>query len=405
MLNVVVLNGGRGAASLIPALLDRQGLSVTSVVNAYDDGKSTGEIRRLFDMLGPSDLRKVQELMLPVDDVHFAANRALFSYRYPEGQDAAECIADMRRFAAGAGAIAGIEIKRGAVRVALQGFVAEFVEGLDVIQKARNLTFHFGDCALMNCLYAGAFLACGRDMERTTRSFDRLFRLRGTVLPNSIECKWLSALRENGEMLYSEAEIVELRSNVRINGLYILDRPLDRDTFEGLSLNEKKHFLDRHHSAVMASPGVVLALKAADIIVYAAGTQHSSLYPTYMSTGVAATIASNRAALKVFVTNIGADYETPSYLSSDYILGAHHHLCRADARIYSMEDLFSVVLINRSRLKADESYVEDDEARFADIPVRRIIDAFESAAAPGKHDGDRVTETILSLYDEGGFSR
>jgi 2-phospho-L-lactate transferase/gluconeogenesis factor (CofD/UPF0052 family) len=60
MLNVVVLNGGRGAASIIPALLCREGLNVTSVVNAYDDGKSTGEIRRFFDMLGPSDIRKVQ---------------------------------------------------------------------------------------------------------------------------------------------------------------------------------------------------------------------------------------------------------------------------------------------------------------------------------------------------------
>ena len=65
MLNVVVLNGGRGAATLIPTLLSRQGLHVTSIVNAYDDGKSTGEIRRRFGMLGPSDIRKVQELMLP----------------------------------------------------------------------------------------------------------------------------------------------------------------------------------------------------------------------------------------------------------------------------------------------------------------------------------------------------
>ena len=83
MLNVVVLNGGRGAATLIPALLGRQGLHVTSVVNAYDDGKSTGEIRRQFGMLGPSDIRKVQELMLPEDDPDFQANLALFRFRFP----------------------------------------------------------------------------------------------------------------------------------------------------------------------------------------------------------------------------------------------------------------------------------------------------------------------------------
>ena len=44
---------------------------ITSVVNAYDDGKSTGEIRKFFGMLGPSDIRKVQELMLPITSKYF----------------------------------------------------------------------------------------------------------------------------------------------------------------------------------------------------------------------------------------------------------------------------------------------------------------------------------------------
>ena len=43
MQKVVVLNGGRGAASIIPSLIDDTNLHVTSIVNAYDDGKSTGE--------------------------------------------------------------------------------------------------------------------------------------------------------------------------------------------------------------------------------------------------------------------------------------------------------------------------------------------------------------------------
>ena len=78
MLNVAVINGGRGAASLIPSLLNAPGLQVTSIVNAYDDGKSTGEIRKFFGMLGPSDIRKVQELMLPEDHKDYA----LFFKRY-----------------------------------------------------------------------------------------------------------------------------------------------------------------------------------------------------------------------------------------------------------------------------------------------------------------------------------
>ena len=83
MLNVVILNGGRGASAIIPALLARHRLHVTSVVNAYDDGKSTGAIRRFFGMLGPSDIRKVQELMLPKDDPDYENYLALFQYRFP----------------------------------------------------------------------------------------------------------------------------------------------------------------------------------------------------------------------------------------------------------------------------------------------------------------------------------
>lgn len=400
MLNIVVLNGGRGAASLIPTMLRHQGLNVTSIVNAYDDGKSTGEIRRFFDMLGPSDIRKVQELMLPDDGRHHEASQALFAFRYPMGTAREAVLDDMRAFAAGASSVAGIEVAGATLRRTLQRFVDEFVEGLEVIERARGQRFDFSDCSLMNCLYAGAYLACERDMELTTRAVDRLFRLKGTVLPNSVENKWLMALRENGDVLYSEAEIVELRSNVRIERIYLLDRPLDRDRFQQLSIEEQKHFLSRHHAAANASPGVKLALEQADIIVYSAGTQHSSLYPTYMSRGVAATIAGNRTALKVFVTNIGADYETPMYRASDYLRGAYRFLCLGDRRQYALSELFSVVLINNGRRKADETYVDFDEDNFADLPVRRLVDDFESEASPGKHDGGQVVSSILSLYDE-----
>lgn len=400
MLNVVVLNGGRGAASIIPTLLGKDGLNVTSIVNAYDDGKSTGEIRRFFDMLGPSDIRKVQELMLPTGGPHSDGHRALFTFRYPVPVDRPAILADMEAFAAGGDSLAGIAVAPETVRRALQGFVREFLDGLRVIEKARGATFDFTDCSLMNCLYAGAYLKSGRDMELTTRTIDRLFRLKGTVLPNSVENKWLMALRENGEMLYSEAEIVELRSNVRIDAIYLLDRPLDRARFASLTLDEMRHYLRRHHAAAVASPGVILALEQADIIIYSAGTQHSSLYPTYISRGVAETIAANREALKVFVTNIGADYETPSYRASDYVQGAHRHLCLAERRRYAMPELFSAVLINNGRRKADETYVDFDEENFADLPVRLLVRDFESERSPGKHDGETVIDTILNLYDE-----
>ncbi|MEQ1594209.1 MAG: 2-phospho-L-lactate transferase CofD family protein [Casimicrobium sp.] len=400
MLNVVVLNGGRGAAALIPALLARQGLQVTSIVNAYDDGKSTGLIRRFFGMLGPSDIRKVQELMLPADDVDYLANLQVFCARFAVDCPRGEALSLLRSFANGSrDDLVGARFESQKVRLALRRFVNEFLDGLNVIERVNGEEFSFYDCSVMNCIYAGAFLVFKRNIEDATIFIDKLFKLRGTVLPTSIEDKKLVALRENGEMLYSEAEIVELRSNVRVERIYLLDQLLDPTRFASLNVDEKRTYLAQHHCFVPASQGVRRALQQADIIIYSAGTQHSSLYPTYLSAGVAEAIADNKSAFKVFVTNIGADYETPTYKASDYICGAHRYLNMSDARSYSMEELFDADLINRSRLKADETYVEFDLDGFDKVPTRRIVDAFESASSPGKHDGSKVVETVLSLYE------
>jgi 2-phospho-L-lactate transferase/gluconeogenesis factor (CofD/UPF0052 family) len=401
MLNIVVINGGRGAGTLIPELVGREGLSVTSVVNAYDDGKSTGEIRRFFGILGPSDLRKVQQLMLPESDLDFAANLALFEYRYPVDQSRDTALAGLRDFAQGVSdRLCSIDLTGVRVREAVRTYVRAFVEGLEAIEQAEREQFSFADCSIMNCIYAGACLVYRRNIETATLAIDRLFKLRGTVLPTSIENKKLVALRENGEMLYCEADIVELRSNVRVERIYLLDNVPGRANFDLLSQDEKRRYLDLHHCFVGASPRVVLALQQADIIVYSAGTQHSSLYPTYLSSGIASTIAANKDALKVFVTNIGADYETPMYTASDYFRGAWRYLDLAGERDYAADELFDAILINQTRIKADESYVDYDEAGFAGIAVPRIVGDFESASAPGRHDGTKLVEAILARYEQ-----
>jgi 2-phospho-L-lactate transferase/gluconeogenesis factor (CofD/UPF0052 family) len=401
MLNVVVINGGRGAASLIPALLDREGLNVTSVVNAYDDGKSTGEIRRFFDMLGPSDIRKVQQLMLPTTDPHHDVHSQLYEFRYVSGQDRHGILDDMKTFASGSGTLAGIDLQSSPARKMLQTYISEFIRSLELIERARGKLFNFDDCSLMNCLFAGANLVHDRDFEVATLKMDRLFRLKGTVLPNSTENRQLAAIRQNGEVLYSEAEIVELRSNVLIDRVYLLTTPIPHASLDRLNHSERRYFLDKHHASARVSEGVRRAIGQADIIVYAAGTQHSSLYPTYLSSGFGEVVAANRSATKIFVTNIGADYETPSYTAIDFIKGAHRYICLGDGREYPTEQLFSAVLVNTGRHKGEETYVDFDPSTFEHLGVRLVTEDFEDHRSPGKHDGTKVGSAILDLYEQG----
>src|SRR6478672_5194742 len=56
---VVVFSGGRGSGVLSRQLVKDPRIELTLAINGYDDGLSTGEVRRfLGDSLGPSDFRK-----------------------------------------------------------------------------------------------------------------------------------------------------------------------------------------------------------------------------------------------------------------------------------------------------------------------------------------------------------
>jgi 2-phospho-L-lactate transferase/gluconeogenesis factor (CofD/UPF0052 family) len=281
----------------------------------------------------------------------------------------------------------------------LREWVDRFLDALPLAEVVIGRSFAFADCAMMNILYAGAFLANARDMEATVSAVDRLFRLRGVVLPNSCDDRWLAAEREDGTILTTEAEIVELRSNDRLARLFLLERPADADALAQLDMADRARFLAQRHTPVRLSAGTRLAIEQADAIIYSAGTQHSSLYPTYMSRGLAACIAGNAGALKVFVTNIGADYETPRYRTSDFVKGALRFLRLGEERRIATEDLIHVALINSSRIKPDETYVDDDEENFADLELKRVVADLESRAAPGKHDGAAIVRLILDQLE------
>ena len=71
-MKIVLFCGGRGNSNLIKELVDDSDVELTLIVNAYDDGLSTGKIRRLIPgMLGPSDFRKnLGYLLVPASEDH-----------------------------------------------------------------------------------------------------------------------------------------------------------------------------------------------------------------------------------------------------------------------------------------------------------------------------------------------
>jgi 2-phospho-L-lactate transferase/gluconeogenesis factor (CofD/UPF0052 family) len=399
MINVVSFNGGRGARNLIPSLVSMEGVNLTSIVNAYDDGKSTGILRSFFKMLGPSDIRKVQETLVPKSLPDYDTIIKLYEYRYPVDANRTAILEEIKKFASRTtDTIAGVAIKDPLIRQTLQHFLLKFYNGVHIIEKAENKELSFTDCSIMNLIYAGAFLATGGNFEEATIRIGKLFRLRGNVLPTNLEDKTLVAIREDGTILYSEAEIVELRSNVRIKKIYLLDSYPDRSIVSKMTTVEAEEYFETMNRQVSITPHVERSIADADIIIYSSGTQHSSLYPSYMTIGLTDAIVANKKAMKVFVTNIGEDYETPSYTANDFLAGAIKYLRMGSQFTVAVKDLISVALVNNQFSNKLENYVKYDAAELDGYGCRIIIDAFEDSNNPGKHNGQFLSQFIMDLY-------
>src|SRR6267154_5138341 len=83
-LNVVLFSGGSGTKSITETLLGHPRIYLKILINAYDDGHSTGRLRRFVPgMLGPSDVRKNIKILMPQTEQCHKALRSLSDRRLP----------------------------------------------------------------------------------------------------------------------------------------------------------------------------------------------------------------------------------------------------------------------------------------------------------------------------------
>jgi len=402
MLNVVLFSGGRGSSKIIPELLKWDSVKLSVIINGYDDGKSTGQIRKFFKMLGPSDIRKNQELLMSKNNVYYEGLKKLFQFRFPLNMPNMECKNEIQSFINGANTIVGATFPDDGNNLLAKKLLQQFLLSLDTYEKLSEEEFNFSDCSLANCLYAGAYELLGKNFDATIDFFNVILHVKGEVIPTNLENKKLMAIRDNGEVLYNEAQIVEMRSSDRIRDLFLVDDPPTKSIFDKYytTVEDRHKQLHQLESRVFASEKILGAISFADIIVYSPGTQHSSLYPSYMTLGIPECIFNNKKALKVFIANIGEDYEIPDYRSNELVEGAYKYLTKNSSFELPIDDLIDTVLVNTHRSSDKESirYIKNDRDLLENLGLRIIYDDFEDHDDLGKHNPGVTVDTILDLY-------
>ena len=380
-LGVVVFSGGRGSGALVRQLVARAGVSLTLAINGYDDGASTGAVRRfLADSLGPSDFRKnVSRLARSLQTCDPALIDALDT-RLPSPVTEACAVYrlnELRRFGP-------------SIAVYLDAFLAE---------HARARPFPFEDCAVGNVVFAGAYLAADRDFNAAVDAYAALCGLPAGLVENVTDGRnaHLVALDAGGRLLRTEEDIVDGRRHNTIDRIFLLDvAPTEADAarIERLPHDAAVRELEQRRPDLALNPRLAARIAEADVIVYAPGTQHSSLFPSYVTPGLADAIGCNLRAIKLLVTNIQTDAEITGSTAVDLVDRALHYLGLGASVPLPPPCLITHYLMNEPGRTEKAPYVPLGPVETIEDPRLVRIGAYEDGIT-GQHDAQRVLAPFL----------
>lgn len=402
LLRVVLFSGGRGSGALSRQLISSPNVELTVVINGYDDGASTGEVRRfLGDALGPSDFRKNAANLAGARRTCPAALLDLLDLRLPEQYAASDAIALLTdgplpqdafasRIARQVQALA--VDAREAVASRLQAFVSEL--------HRTGRAFAFGDCSLGNLVFAGGFLLAARDFNRAVDDYCALVGLPSGTIENVTTGAnaYLVALEHDGRVLATEEEIVDAARPNRIHDIFLIARPLDEAALRAIAAGEisAADLFVREAAPLTLNPRVAAKIAAADLIIYGPGTQHSSLFPSYVTPGLGEAIARNRAAMKVLVTNIQPDAEIGGSSAVDLVDRAVHYLRNKGQASIPVPFLVTHSLLNDPSIpESTRPYVPLGLTDTIEDPRLVRIGNYEDGLT-GRHHPSRVLEPFIA---------
>lgn len=405
-LNLVLFSGGSGTGTIAGALLRQPRIDLTIVINAYDDGHSTGRLRRFIPgMLGPSDVRKNINRLMPLTQERHSALRALSDYRLPANYAFEAGMLAVERASEGlvpdlpAALLPKLDdLSVGQART-FRKYFRQFLEYAEA-EATRGNRFDFDDCALGNILFAGCYLDEERDFNRAIASFSSFFEITGRILNVTRgENLFLMASTEDGDFIKGEAELVSREATSAIRELYLVDERLYRDEIEPastLSREEFERLVRRAARVPEINPEAREAIEAADLIVYGPGTQHSSLLPSYMTEGVGEAIAKNTGTDKVFIANIRRDVDIQQEDASDLARKFLRALSRGRQVNLGWNDVVTHFFFQGDETgKVPEGYVPFNHEAF-EFPMAAVtVRDWESN--DGKHAGGYVARELARL--------
>jgi uncharacterized cofD-like protein len=316
MKKIVVVGGGTGSHNILKGLKEytNETLDLTAIVSMVDNGGSTGRLREEYGILPPGDLRKC--LLALSDETESVKN--LFEYRFPSGS--------------------------------LKGHVVG------------------------NVLFTALTTITGSS-EKALKEVSRVFKVKGDILPITLDNVHLYARLEDGTVIEGESniDIPKHDGNLRIEAVYL--QPPAR-----------------------AYEDALIAIKNADFIVIGPGDLYANIISNILVSGVPEAIRNSKAQ-KIYVCNLMTKYgETDGYSAADYIRSIERYLGAG---------IIDSVIVNNGKIpkrilkeyEKERAYpVKYDVHEIYELGIETVVEAAViNKHIPVSHDSRKITEQIMRL--------
>ena len=337
-MKTVILSGGSGNDSLIRGLkYYYPSMNCKVIVNAYDNGKSTGVCRAVTNTLGVSDIRKNHIRMYKA--MHGNCNKNIIEfydnrYDFTPGNEVAEITEKLNTWG-------------------MPQFVP-LVERFFATPEAKN--YRYTDFNISNIVYAEMYAQSG--YEYTNDYFcNKILDIDSFVLLNSFSNVYLKAITNSGYVIKDEGEIVEWCNR---------DDKIESCLY-GTVLNTE------------LNPRAVASIESADLIIISTGTFWSSIYPTLEFGDLYKLINKNTHAKKVWALNCEEDKDSYGVSADEFIF----HLRKLGL---SLDDF--TILVNTDACDILRTVKDKDvSCHYSQMGNQN-----------GKHDPNKYAKSVLECY-------
>jgi 2-phospho-L-lactate transferase/gluconeogenesis factor (CofD/UPF0052 family) len=373
-------------------------VELSILINGYDDGLSTGTIRRILPgLLGPSDFRKNisnilgdgsnQEIFLSQLLERRLINPDLFGMTNTETRKylMIDFFGQMKNFLT--------YNQFDELYQSLDCFFTYFSNSSEKLAKTV-----FNDMAFGNLLIAGEYLKFNQDFNSAIANLNKIFNLTANLfnVTEGFDCK-LTALMKSGKILPNEASIVNLDSEDSIDRIFLLPNYLEPKVIAQLDLNllgTNLDYLKDLEVAPKISNRVRETLINSDVIIYGPGTQHSSLLPSYLTSDIGQLISDNSNAKKIFIANLSEDNDIKNENLISILTKLRDYLNESSSLSLNLDKYVSHILINSSNGNTTSWGISEE--KIISSSVTKLIADWSSN---NLHSGRKIKSAIQNLID------